>query len=203
MTVDEPQQFLERSLILGFRSVCTNKVVTKPEDLNGMVLRATSSALFAKTLECLGATPQAMGFTEAISAMSNGVVQGYEGSVSTHKDTGVYEFIHNVALTNHLIATRWLFISNNVWEQIPAEYQEIILECAYECGVWEQNAVADSEAEMIAFLEENGTTYNDVDLDAFTAACEPVYDWIVEEYGADPELKDKLVKMVQDFRAAQ
>ena len=47
----------------------------------GMVLRATSSALFAKTLECLGATPQAMGFTEAISAMSNGVVEGYEGSL--------------------------------------------------------------------------------------------------------------------------
>ena len=93
--------------------------------------------------------------------MSNGVVQGYEGSVSTHKDTGVYEFIHNVALTNHLIATRWLFISNNVWEQIPAKYQKIIEECAYECGVWEQNAVADSEAEMIAFLEANGTSYND------------------------------------------
>jgi TRAP-type C4-dicarboxylate transport system substrate-binding protein len=166
-----------------------------------MILRATSSALFAKTLECLGATPQAMGFTEAISAMSNGVVQGYEGSVSTHKDTGVYEFIHNVALTNHLIATRWLFISNNVWEQIPAKYQQIIEECALECGVWEQNAVADSEAEMIAFLEENGTSYNDVDLDAFTAACEPVYDWIVDEYGADPELRGKLVSLVQEYRA--
>ena len=86
-------KILDTHYSFGFRSVCTNKVVTKPEDLNGMVLRATSSALFAKTLECLGATPQAMGFTEAISAMSNGVVQGYEGSVSTHKDTGVYEFI--------------------------------------------------------------------------------------------------------------
>ena len=192
---------LDTHYSFGFRSVCTNKIVKTPADLNGMILRATSSALFAKTLECLGATPQAMGFTEAISAMSNGVVQGYEGSVSTHKDTGVYEFIHNVALTNHLIATRWLFISNNVWEQIPAKYQQIIEECAYECGVWEQNAVADSEAEMIAFLEENGTSYNDVDLDAFTAACEPVYDWIVEQYGADPELRGKLVALVQEYRA--
>ncbi|MBP3654839.1 MAG: TRAP transporter substrate-binding protein DctP [Oscillospiraceae bacterium] len=193
---------LDTHYSFGFRSVCTNKVVTKPEDLNGMVLRATSSALFAKTLECLGATPQAMGFTEAISAMSNGVVQGYEGSVSTHKDTGVYEFIHNVALTNHLIATRWLFISENVWQQIPEEYQTIIEECALECGLWEQQAVADSEAEMIAFLEEHGTTYNDVDLDAFTAACEPVYDWIVDEYGADPELRGKLVALVQEYREA-
>lgn len=195
-------RILDTHYSFGFRSVCTNKVVEKPEDLNGMILRATSSALFAKTLECLGATPQAMGFTEAISAMSNGVVQGYEGSVSTHKDTGVYEYIHNVALTNHLIATRWLFMSENVWQSIPEEYQTIIKECAVECGKWEQNAVADSEADMIAFLEEHGTVYNEVDLDAFTAACEPVYDWIVEEYGADPELRGKLVALVQEYRNA-
>jgi len=52
-------------------------------------------------------------------------------------------------------------------------------------------------------LKEHGVTWNEVDLDAFTKACEPVYDWIVEEYGADPELKDKLIKLVQDFRASK
>jgi outer membrane protein assembly factor BamB len=75
------------------------------------------------------------------------------------------------------------------------------LKLANLCGIWEQNAVADSEAEMIAFLEENGTSYNEVDLDAFTAACEPVYDWIVDSYGADPELRGKLVALVQEYRA--
>ena len=54
-----------------------------------------------------------------------------------------------------------------------------------------------------AKLAEYGVTWNEVDLDAFTAACAPVYDWLVEEYGADPELKDKLVALVQEFRAAQ
>ena len=62
---------------------------------------------------------------------------------------------------------------------------------------------AEDEDTQKAMLAEQGVTWNEVDLDAFTAACAPVYDWMVEEYGADPELKDKLVKLVQDFRASK
>ena len=51
-------------------------------------------------------------------------------------------------------------------------------------------------------LAENGVTWNEVDLDAFTEACAPVYDWIVEEYGADPELQGKLLDLVTEYRAS-
>ena len=62
---------------------------------------------------------------------------------------------------------------------------------------------AEDEDTQKAMLAEHGVTWNEVDLDAFTAACNPVYDWIVEQYGADPELKDKLVTLVQEFRASK
>ena len=51
-------------------------------------------------------------------------------------------------------------------------------------------------------LAENGVTWNEVDLDAFTEACAPVYDWMVEEYGANPELRDQLVALINDYRAS-
>ena len=91
----------------------------------------------------------------------------------------------------------------DLYQSIPEKYQKIIDECAYECGIWEQTMCAEDEATQIAMLKEQGVTWNEVDLDAFTAACNPVYDWIVEEYGADPALKDQLVKLVQDFRASK
>ena len=195
---------LDTHYSFGFRSVVTNLDVYTPEDLNGHVLRATSSALFAKTLECLGATASPMSFTECLSAISSGVVEGFEGSVSTLAGAGnPYELVKKVALTNHLIATRWLFMPEDLYQSIPEKWRNIIDECAVECGKWEQETCAAAEAEEIAFMAEHGVTWNEVDLDAFTAACAPVYDWIVEEYGADPELKDKLVKLVQDFRASK
>ena len=169
-----------------------------------MKLRATSSALFTETLRAMGAVPNPMSFTECLSAISSGVVEGFEGSTSTLAGAGApYELVKKVALTNHLIATRWLFMPEDLYQSIPEKWRNIIDECAVECGIWEQTMCAEDEATQIAMLKEHGVTWNEVDLDAFTAACAPVYDWIVEEYGADPALKDKLVKLVQDYRASK
>ena len=48
---------------------------------------------------------------------------------------------------------------------------------------------------------EAGVTWNEVDLAAFTAACMPVYDWIVEEYDANPDLAGQLVDLIAAYRA--
>ena len=192
---------LDTHFSFGFRSVCTNKVVEKPADLNGLIMRSTESPLFVKTITCLGATPSAMSFTECLSAMSSGVVDGFEGSISTLKDTGAYEYTKKVANTNHFIATRWLFMAEDVYQSIPEKWRNILDECCVEAGKWEQENAENDEASMIEFLKDKGVEWNDVDIDAFTEACAPVYDWIVDEYGADPELHQKLVDFLNDYRA--
>lgn len=192
---------LDTHFSFGYRSVCTNKVVEKPSDLNGVILRSTESPLFIQTITALGATPSPMSFTECISAMSTGVVDGFEGSTSTLKDTSAYEQVKKVAKTNHFIATRWLFMAEDVYQSIPEKYRTILDECCVEAGIWEQTNAANDEADMITFLADQGVEWNDVDIDAFTEACAPVYDWIVEEYGADPELHGKLVDFLTEYRA--
>ncbi|MDD3165134.1 MAG: TRAP transporter substrate-binding protein DctP, partial [Oscillospiraceae bacterium] len=134
---EENIHVLDTHYTFGFRSVVTNRDIHAPADLNGVKLRATSSPLFAKTLECLGATAVPMSFTECLSAISSGVVEGFEGSTSTLAGAGApYELVKQVALTNHLIATRWLFMPQDVYESIPEKYQTIINACALECGEW-------------------------------------------------------------------
>ena len=193
---------LDTHYSFGFRSVVTNLDVKTPDDLKGHQLRATSSALFTKTLECLGATPVPMSFTECLSAISSGVVEGFEGSTSTLSGAGApYELVKKVALTNHLIATRWLFMPEDLYQSIPTKWRDIIDECAYECGMWEQTSCREDEDTQKEMLAGQGVTWNEVDLDAFTAACEPVYDWICEEYGADPALRGKLVELINEYRA--
>lgn len=199
---EENIHILDTHYSFGFRSVVTNLDVTKPEDLNGHILRATSSALFTKTLECLGATANAMSFTECLQAIQSGVVEGFEGSTSTLAGAGnPYELVKKVALTNHLIATRWLFMPENVWQTIPEKYQTIIEEAAYECGMWEQTSCDEDEVVQKEMLAENGVTWNEVDLDAFKEACLPVIDWIVEEYGSSYEAYEQLSALVAEYRA--
>jgi TRAP-type C4-dicarboxylate transport system substrate-binding protein len=194
---------LDTHYSFGYRSVVTNKDIYTPADLKGVKLRSTTASLFIKTIECLGATPVPMSFTECLSAISSGVVDGFEGSTSTLAGAGApYELVKKVALTNHFIATRWLFMPEDLYQEIPTKWRDILDQCALECGEWEQQSCADDEQVQIEKMKtEDGVTWNEVDLDAFTAACDPVYDWIVEEYGADPELHQKLVDMISDFRA--
>ncbi len=193
---------LDTHYSFGFRSVVTNLDVKTPDDLKGHKLRATSSALFTKTLECLGATAVPMSFTECLSSITSGIVEGFEGSTSTLSGAGKpYELVKKVALTNHLIATRWLCMPEDLYQSIPEKYRKVIDEVAVEMGKWEQTSCANDEDTQKAMLAESGVTWNEVDLDAFTAACEPVYGWICDEYGADPALREKLVKLVQDYRA--
>ena len=194
---------LDTHYSFGFRSVVTNRDIHTPADLKGVKLRSTSSAMFTKTVECLGATPTPMSFTECLSAISSGVVEGFEGSTSTLAGAGApYELVKKVALTNHLIATRWLFMPEDLYQSIPEKWRNIIDECAVECGIWEQTSCAEDEDTQKKMLAENGVTWNEVDLDAFTEACAPVYDWMVEEYGANPELRDQLVALINDYRAS-
>ena len=197
---------LDTQYSFGFRSVCTNRDnVTTPEDLKGAKLRSTTAPLFIQTIEALGATAVPMSFTECLSAISSGVCEGFEGSVSTFVGAGApYELVKRVALTNHFIATRWLFMPEDLYQEIPAKWRDILDECAHECGEWEQTMCQDEENQKIQEMVDNfGVIYNDVDVAAFTEACAPVYDWIVEEYGADPELHGQLVDLLNDFRAGQ
>ena len=194
---------LDTHYSFGYRSVVTNKDIRTPDDLKGVKLRSTTASLFIKTIEAMGATPVPMSFTECLSAISSGVVDGFEGSTSTLAGAGApYELVKKVALTNHFIATRWLFMPEDLYQEIPTKWRDILDQCALECGEWEQKSCADDEQVQIdKMAKENGVTWNEVDLDAFTKACDPVYDWMVTEYGADPTLHQKLVDMISEFRA--
>ena len=202
---EENIHVLDTHYSFGYRSVVTNKDIYTPADLNGVKLRSTTASLFIKTIECLGATPVPMSFTECLSSISSGLVDGFEGSTSTLAGAGApYELVKKVALTNHFIATRWLFMAQDVYEDMPEKWRNILDECALECGLWEQTSCADDEAVQIEKMKtEAGVTWNEVDIDAFTEACAPVYDWIVEEYGANPDLHQQLVDLINDFRASK
>ena len=200
---EENIHLLDTHYSFGYRSVVTNLDIHTPADLNGVKLRSTTAPLFIKTIECLGATHVPMSFTECLSSISSGVVDGFEGSTSTLAGAGApYELVKKVALTNHFIATRWLFMAQDVYEEMPVKWRDILDACAAECGEWEQTMCADDEAVQIEKMKtEAGVTWNEVDIDAFTEACAPVYDWIVEEYGATPELHQQLVDLINGFRA--
>lgn len=184
----------------GFRSLCLNKEVYTPSDLAGTKMRSTESALFVKTINAMGGVATPMSFTECISAIQSGVVDGFEGSESTLLGTNAWEVCKNVGLTRHFIAVRGVYINTDVYNSIPEKYRAILDEefayGALEC----REAVERDYDATVEELESYGVVFNEVDVDAFTASAASVYDWLVDDMGCTPGIHDQLLEELETIR---
>ena len=143
----------------------------------GIKIRTPGSQLYVDTLNHMGATATPMGFSETISAVQQGVVDGLEGTIDAYATNGSAEVAKKMALTKHLLGVCGAYISVDVWNKIPAEYQTIIQE-EFDKGAQEMvKFISESEATTREKLEkEMGITFNEVDTEAFQKAVAPIYE---------------------------
>ena len=170
-------KILNLGYIFGFRSMMTNTLIESPEDLKGMKIRTPGSQLYVDTLNHMGATATPMGFSETISAVQQGVVDGLEGTIDAYATNGSAEVAKNMALTRHLLGVCGAYINIDVWNSIPENYRVIIEEEFNKGAETMVKNIAEGEAATREKLEkEMGVTFNDVDSAAFQAAVAPIYE---------------------------
>ncbi|MFI3174472.1 MAG: C4-dicarboxylate TRAP transporter substrate-binding protein [Bacillota bacterium] len=186
--------------IFGFRNIMTNKEIVTPDDMQGVKLRTPGSDLFIDSINAMGAIATSLAFSETLSGVSSGVVDGLEGSEFTNIGTGCYEYTKNVALTQHFLGTCGVYFPLNVWETIPAEYQAIIEE-EFDYGGSEMIEILQaSYDEVYAELEGHGVVFNEVDYDAFVVATEGVYQKMVESDGVTDGFYEQLLAELEVIR---
>ena len=181
----------------GFRNLNTNKVIEKPEDLKGMKIRVPGSQLFIDTMNAMGANAQSLPFSETISGVQSGVVDGLEGTEESFVMNNLEEIVENVSLTKHFLGTVGAYISIDVWNKIPEKYQTIIQE-EFTKGANEMNEIAKaSEKEFIEELKAKGIKFNEVDSQAFKDATAIVFD---KMEGVTPGIYDKLIEELNKMK---
>ena len=175
--------------IFGFRNFKTNKVITTPADLKGMKIRTPGSQLFIDTINAMGATATPLPFSETISAVQQGVVDGLEGTMDAYGSNGSAEVAKNMAFTKHFLGTCGVYINNDLFNSIPEKYQTIIQE-EFTAGAAQMiSEITNNYEATKAKLEAKGNMFNEVDHDAFVAAVEPVY---ANMKGVTPGIYNKL-----------
>lgn len=187
--------------IFGFRSMMTNKEIVTPADLKGMKIRVPGSQLFIDTFTALGCTATPLPFSETISAVQQGVVDGLEGTMDAYGTNGSAEVAKNFAMTNHFLGTCGVYISTEVWNAMPKEYQDIVQE-EFTKGAKDmiEQVSANYESTKARMETEQGCSFNDVDYDAFVEATKGVYDTMK---GTTPGIYDTLQEMLGEYRDQQ
>jgi TRAP-type transport system periplasmic protein len=181
---------------LNYRDI--GQEVRTPEDLDGVLLRMPDAPAWLFLGEALGANPTPLDFGELYTALNTGTVDAQDNPLPTIKNANFYEVTDYVTLTYHVVDSAWHSINEELWNQMDDELQSMMYEAIEEARKQVDETNLAAEDELIDFLEEEGLTVIEPDMDAFITQVQAAYlenESITTEW--DMELYDQIQNMVE------
>ncbi|MEX0386068.1 TRAP transporter substrate-binding protein [Spiribacter onubensis] len=169
----------------GFRNLTNSRgPVTEPADLDGLKLRVMENPVYVDTFRELGANAVPMAWTEALTAMQQGTIDGQENPVNVIHSFELNETQTHMTLSRHTYAPAIFVMGMPVWTELPEPVQGVIEEAAQEAAEYERQVNEEMEAEQLAELKASGMeVVEDADLEAFRTAVGPVYEKYSDRFG--------------------
>ncbi|KZY35520.1 C4-dicarboxylate ABC transporter substrate-binding protein [Roseovarius sp. HI0049] len=179
----------------GFRNLTNSeRAINTPADLEGLKVRVMENPVYIDTFRELGANAIPMAWTEALTAMQQGTIDGQENPVGVVHSFQLNETQTNMTMTRHTYAPAIIVMSLSVWDDLSEEAQDIVIQAAQEAAEYERQLNADLESKQLEELRAAGmTVIDDADLSAFSKAVAPVYDKYGQRFGDYlPRIQDAL-----------
>ncbi|MBM9594274.1 TRAP transporter substrate-binding protein [Roseitranquillus sediminis] len=169
----------------GPRNLTSNRPITTPDELDGLVLRVPNVPLFVNTWSALGANPTPMAFSEVFTSLQNNTIDAQENPLALIASANFNEVQDYVNLTEHVRSWIYLTISEQTWNSLSAEDQEAVTEAAARAQAYERELFLEDEQRLRTELEERGMEFVEVDKQAFAEKARPA---VVEN--VDPSVRD-------------
>ncbi len=168
----------------GFRNLTNSKrPVKQPSDFKGLRIRVMENPVYLATFKALGANPVPMAWTEALTALQQGVIDGQENPVNVIYAFKLYETQKYLSLTRHTYAPALFVMGLNLYNSLPADVQKILLDSAQEAARYERNWNASQEVTQLEAIKKNGMQVITPNLAPFKKAVQPVYKQYEEQFG--------------------
>lgn len=182
----------------GYRLLTNNvKEIQSMADLEGMKIRTMSSTYQVQTWECLGTVPTVISFSELFTALQQHTVDGQENPWGNIISQKFYEVQKYATDTHHILTVCPLVMSQDIYDSMPEDLQQIVDECATETLVAARDMVNEEETGAVEIATAAGmvvTSASDDMIKEMREACQPVYDSMEQEIG-------NIVTRVEDFFA--
>lgn len=180
----------------GFFSTWNNKrAIETPEDIKGLKIRANDNPIHIDSYNELGVSAITMGWSEVYTGISNGTVDGVSVSIPSMYTAKIQEVAPYISTSAEFYVTVILMMNKDLYDQLPAELQNVLEEAAVETTKYQRDLNAQIEADALKDLEENGFTVTHPDQKAFKEAVwQPIYDKYAEKLG-----KDKIDSIQNDY----
>ena len=164
------------------RVLISTKDITHPSDLKGLKFRVANIPLQAKMFEYWGGTVNQISFSEYPEALLQGVVNAGEASSESFSTSLFHMYAPYIAEINFQYPLDCIVMSNNMFEQLNIEQQQIILDAAQEAAdEYNEKCYAEFEAYRPTMIKD-GAIFLDIDRQEWIDSMQGFYQQLKDEH---------------------
>lgn len=144
--------------IYGDRHTLTTKPVNTVDDLKGMKIRVPGNQIQSVGFDTLGATSTGMDLGDVYQALQTKTIDGAENPLATLYGRKLHEVAPYLILDGHVKNFTTLVMSNDLYNTLTPEQQEILVSTCEEAGVYNNKLQQESEQEYLKKMKDEGVT---------------------------------------------
>lgn len=169
----------------GSYHIATNdKPIRNFDDLKGLKMRTQENQIQIDTMNAFEASATPVPFSELFLSAQQGIIDGQGNSFAVLIPQKYYEVHQYLTITNHMYSAGMILMNNEKFDSLPDDTQQILLDASKEAGTHQREFVQNLEKEYRETAKENGMEIiEDIDLEPFKDAVEPIYEKYADKYG--------------------
>lgn len=176
--------YLAGDMYRGPRVLNTTKPITNLADADGLKVRVPNQETYIRTWQQLGTAPTPLSLNEVFSGLEQGAIEGQENPVNVARFNSYFEVAPYIAHTNHLYGSNHFQVWAETYDGWDEDTRAVFDDSVAEVSEWSRDVSIQEQDENIAFLEENGVTFADLDRAEWVEATLDVVD------DADPQVQE-------------
>ncbi|USQ79173.1 TRAP transporter substrate-binding protein [Ornithinimicrobium faecis] len=179
---------LTGAIYRGPRILNSTMPINNLADAEGLKIRVPNQETYIQTWQALGTAPTPLSFNEVFSGLEQGAIEAQENPVNVARFNSFYEVAPYIANTNHLYGSNHFQLWGETYDGWDEETRAMYDEAVDEVSTWSREVALEELDDNVAFLEENGVTFADVDrtewveatLDIVDSADPKVQEWVAQ-----------------------
>lgn len=154
-------------------------------DFANMQIRVMESDIYINLIKAFNAMSTTIAWEDVYTSLQQGVIDAAECGITQVYTNKFYEVAPYISITNHTYTCAPLIMSKDLFDGMPADYQQAVLKAAEEAVKAERESIIAQDEESIKLIEAEGATISYPDVEELKAACETVWEAFAEKFGQD------------------
>ena len=183
----------------GFRQITNSKHEIKSvNDLKDLKIRISSSDLCAQIYKMWGCDASAMNWSETYTALQQGTIDGQENPEPSIDSASVQDVQSYLSTWNAYYDCIFFCINQKAYNQFTDAQKAVIDANAKKAVEYQKETNRELIKNLVAEWQKNGamkvTTADEMDIDSFKTASQPVYSWYEKQLEAKNGMTEEQAK---------